>query len=248
MNFTYTEPKVPEDCTFKISPSSIEKFFTYPSIWYEEQVLQKQTFLGNTSTVLGTICHAIFHAVANKLPTSRSEVDYYLEQQLKIIPDLDVELIQSLYEPMAKVVIEEYLYKYPPKLTEFQISTQISKGIYIAGTVDNYTGTTVVDYKTVDKLPSSTSINFKHRIQLLAYAYAMRDKGLLVDSMRIVYAIRPTKTIGARCLVIEEPITDQLMYEAIQTFKLIADSIEFVRKYPEHTYLIFKSMKLKLNK
>lgn len=246
MNFIYTEPTVPADCTFKISPSSIEKFFSYPSMWYNEQVLGDNSFVGNTSTVLGTICHAIFHAVANKLPTSRDEVNLYLEEQLKIIPDLDIDTIQALYEPMAKAVIEGYLYKYPPKRTEFQVCAKVANGIYIAGTVDNYTDTTIVDYKTVDKLPSSSTISFKHKIQLLAYAYAMRDKGMTVDSMRIVYAIRPTKTIGARCLVIEEPITDQVMYEAIETFKLIADTIKLIREHPEYIYIIFKSMKLKL--
>lgn len=244
MDFSYKEPTVPEDCMFKISPSSIETFFSYPSIWYKEQVLKETQFIGNTSTVLGTICHAVWHAVANNLPTERKEVEAYLQEQIKIIPDLDIDLIRELYPEMAKVVVNEYLLKNIPDKTEFEVSAKVSDGVYIAGTVDNYTKGTIVDYKTIDKIPSK--ISWKYKIQLLAYAYAMRNQGYRVDKIRLVYAVRPTVKLPVRCVIFEEDITDNDMFEAIETFKLMADTVKLAKEHPEYVYLLFKSMKLKL--
>ena len=39
IDLAYKDVVMPEDCIFKISPSSINKFFEYPSVWYAENVL-----------------------------------------------------------------------------------------------------------------------------------------------------------------------------------------------------------------
>ena len=37
--FDYEKPVFPNDCIFNISPSQIDKFFSYPSVWYRENLL-----------------------------------------------------------------------------------------------------------------------------------------------------------------------------------------------------------------
>lgn len=247
MNFEYKEPTVPENCTFKISPSNIEKFFTVPSVWYDEQILGNVPFKGNTATTLGTVCHAIYDAVAKKESTTREEINTYLtSEEIKNNPDIDIEEVQKLYPEISKVVVNEYLLQNTPDKTEFEVCAKVLNNIYVAGTCDNFTKGIVVDYKTVSSLPAGDAIPFKYKIQLLAYAYALRSMGVFVDRIRIVYGIKPLKTIGARCLVQTQQITEEDWILIQDTLKLIAETVETSNKYPELRHLLFKSMKLKV--
>ena len=52
----------------KISPSSIEKFFSKPHEWYREFILNEApAFTGSTATVLGTIVHHFCEQVGKHL-------------------------------------------------------------------------------------------------------------------------------------------------------------------------------------
>ena len=70
--------------------------------------------------------------------------------------------------------------------------------------------------------------------------------GHIINRIRIVYGVKPTKTIGARCIVVTEEIdfvADKLISD---TLKLITESVAICKNQPELTHLIFKSMDLKV--
>ena len=104
MNFDYTEPTLPDNCIFKISPSGIEKFFSSPVLWYKEHILGEKEFKGNTSTILGTIIHAFAEAYAKGEPYSKEEVEEYLTKikntRLPTDEPIDYALIRELYPDM----------------------------------------------------------------------------------------------------------------------------------------------------
>ena len=117
--------------------------------------------------------------------------------------------------------------------------------IYIAGSFDRLEGDCVTDYKTVGTKPNDITIPFNYRIQLLAYAYALRQTGHEVNRIRIVYGVKPTKTIPARCIVVTEQI-DYVAEKLIEdTLKLMGESVLTVLENPSLTHIIFKSMDLK---
>ena len=118
-------------------------------------------------------------------------------------------------------------------------------GVYIAGTYDRLEGTVLCDYKNVSIKPNETYIPFGYKMQLLAYAYALRQHGYEVDRIRLIYGIRPTKTLPARCIVVTEEIDYKADKLVKDTLELIAESVLIVREKPELTHLIFKSMDLK---
>lgn len=261
MNFEYTDIQIPGS-TFRISPSQIGKFFSAPSIWYKDQVLGEKQFTGNTSTVLGTIVHALAESYAKGEPTSREEVEAFLMSQVKtrsVTDDpLDLDLIREMYPMLSSMLINDYIAQNKPTQVEYQTYAEILPGIHVGGSVDNRTDTfsskgervsgTIVDYKNVATAPTggnNGTIPFDYKIQLLAYAYCDRTQGILTDRLRLVYTVRPTKTLPARLFVVNHMITDDDWELIENTLMLIAETIQVSRSSPELTHLLFKSMKLK---
>ena len=249
--FKYEKPNVPDNCKFTISPSQIEKFFTLPKIWYNENYLGNESeFKGNTSSVLGTICHYIYKCVTNNINITREDINNQLIEYLNIKPnpDVDINLVMSLYPLITKEVVNKYVIPHNNSnliKCEQPITAKVLDDIYIAGTYDRLEGTVLCDYKNVSTKPNETVIPFGYKIQLLSYAYALRQHGYEVDRIRIIYGVRPTKTIPAKCIVVTETI-DYVAEKLINdTLKLIAESILTIREKPELAYLIFKSMDLK---
>ena len=241
----YNEIKTPEDCIFRISPSQIALFFEYPSVWYKQEVCGVKEFDGNTATMIGTVCHLIYEYMAKGLPIDREMIANELEAY-RDHPEIDVDEVINTYPSVANTVLSQYLQKNRPTEVELPVLTEVSNGIYVGGTCDNLTGDIVVDYKNVKTKPTEgAGIPFKYKIQLLAYAYALRANNKLVDRIRIVYGVQPTKTLDARCLV----VTEQISYE---DWKLIEDTLELMvltvleaKENPKLIPLLFKSMKLK---
>lgn len=93
--FEHKQVEMPKDCIFKISPSSIGKFFSYPSVWYKEQVLGEKVFEGNTATVLGTICHHIYEKVSKGEEVNREMINYLLDNA--VLPEEVINLISKKY-------------------------------------------------------------------------------------------------------------------------------------------------------
>lgn len=253
--FQYTRPVLPDDCIQLISPSQIDKFFQYPKTWYEENMKDKHSsFQGTTATVTGTICHYIYEQeTLGKHPTRdwiNEQLDLYLK--VKPNPDVDANKVKTDYPLVASVVMNDYVIPHNKQggliECEKQVVAKVMDGIYVAGTCDRIEGDCIVDYKTVTTKPNENVIPFGYKIQMLTYAFAMRQLGYEINRIRLVYGVKPTKTIPARCIVVTESIdyiADKLVND---TLRLIGDSILTVKEHPELAYLIFKSMDLKENK
>lgn len=247
MNFEYNDLKkiLPDDCTFRISPSQIEKFFSLPAVWYDEQILKNSQFEGNTATVLGTIVHAFAEEFAKGNHPDRSAAEAYLDAQTI---DIDKDEIRSLYPDMAETLINEYVRHNMPSSVEDAVYTEIQNGIYVAGSCDNRTGDIVVDYKNVAKAPTGGNdgkIPFNYKIQMLAYAYCYRAMGIPIERIRLVYTVRPTKTLPIRVFVVTQVITPEDWDMISNTLNLMAETVLSARSNPELVHLLFKSYKLK---
>ena len=250
--FTYEKPIFPEDCIFNIAPSQISKFFEYPAIWYRENLLgEEPTFQGNTSTVTGTICHYIYNCVTKKEEITREEINRQLAIYSQIVqnPDLDINQVMTDYPLVSAEVVNNYIIPNDSRngliKTEEKIIAKVKNGIYVGGSCDRLEGDTIIDYKNVGKLPNQDVIPFNYKIQLLAYAYIYRSLGYEVNNIKLVYGIKPTKTIGARCIVVGEPIDFTSNKLISDTLQLIADSVLAVKENPRLAYLIFKSYDFK---
>lgn len=254
----HTQVPLPEDVIFKISPSSIAKFFEFPKIWFEEQVLGNKQFHGNTSTILGSYMHYIAEQFAlsqiNGTTLDPESIAQAIEDDLELIdnPDVSHSEVLSLYRDMGTALINEYLRFNIPTEVEKSVAAEVQDGIYVAGTIDNLTGSCtldspgiVVDYKSAKTKPNTDKIPFNYKIQLLAYAYALEQAGKYVDRIRIVYVVRPTKTLPIRVYEVTEQITSDDWILISDTLKLIAETIQLHYDKPEYTHLLFKSMSLK---
>jgi len=104
---------------------------------------------------------------------------------------------------------------------------------------------TITDYKNVSTKPKTDSIPFGYKIQMLAYAYADRERGINTDRIRLVYTVRPTKTLPVRVFVVNHMIQESDWILIENTLNLIAESVLAVRNDPSITHLVFKSMNLK---
>lgn len=257
--FQHKEVLTPKN-TIKISPSQLANFFNYPSLWYEENIQYvTPKFIGNTASVTGTACHYIYEQYgSNPQQFVQNKEEYFrfvteqLQEYLEFNPELaslcSLSEILFNFPLIAKVVVNEYISANIPNKTELSVCTNIEdyNDIYIAGTLDNLTGNTIVDYKNVGTKPANlTEIPFHYKIQLLAYRYAVQKQyNIPIDQIRIVYGVAPTKTLPARCFVVTEIVTDEDDKMFRDTIKLIAESIKRCEKDPTLIPLIFKSMKL----
>ena len=186
--FQYTRPELPDDCIQLISPSQIDKFFQYPRNWYEENMLgNKPSFQGSTSTVTGTICHYIYEQNTLGKTVTREWINKQLDDYLivKPNPDVDADRVKLDYPIVASAVMNEYVIPANQKggLIECEkpVVAKVMDGIYIAGTCDRIEGDCVVDYKTVSTKPNESAIPFGYKIQMLAYAYALKQLGYEIN-------------------------------------------------------------------
>lgn len=250
--FRYIRPEVPEDCIHSISPSQINNFFAYPKVWYEDNMLDgEKAFQGNTATVTGTIAHHIYKSVTLGEPVTREEINEQLIEYAALKPELELDVAQIMadYPLVTGEVVNSYVIPHNKQggllKVEEEVVAKVMPNIYVGGTFDRLEGDCIVDYKTVGTKPNEVTIPFNYKIQLLAYAYALRQTGHIVDRIRIVYGVKPTKTLPARCIVVTEQIdyiADKLIDD---TLKLMGESILTVLENPSLTHLIFKSMDLK---
>jgi len=269
--FDYNNIEIP-NCSFKISPSSIDKFFKYPSVWYEENILGKKSFTASTSTVLGTIVHAVAQSYAQKLNLGRTEIDAYIDKMAKAQPLGDdpimKDIIKDAYPDMAMALINEYVRHNPSIEVEQSLFTPVLDDIYVGGTCDALGGTIkdgmIVDFKTHNSKTEPKSIPWGYKIQCLAYAYMYKKcRGIPINRIRLVYVSRPiddryiSEKTGKPCgkihppkvTVLTETITEEDWAMIEDTLQLIAETVKVVtKKHPELIHLLFKSMKLKETK
>lgn len=250
--FRYTRPELPDDCIHNISPSQINNFFALPRVWYEDNMTDgEKAFQGNTATVTGTIAHHIYKSVTLGESITREEINKQLMEYVQLKPELDIDANQVMidYPLVTGEVVNNYILPNDKKggvlKVEEQIVAKVMPGIYVGGTYDRLEGDCIVDYKNVGTKPNENVIPFCYKIQLLAYAFALKQAGHEVNRIRLVYGVKPTKTIPARCIVVTETIDYVAEKQISDALKLIGESVLTVLENPSLTHLIFKSMDLK---
>jgi hypothetical protein len=246
--FEHTDIVLPDDAKFKISPSQIAKFFNLPSVWYKEEVLGEKEFTGNTSTYLGTIVHKAAELFLTNKPLDKIILDGYVDTIDN--PDVDKSEIKKHYPAMVEALANEYLIGVDrdTALCERQVYTPIKDGIYVGGSIDliETRNGMVVDFKTTNTKPNTTSIPVHYKIQLLAYWYMLRSNGYKnLDRIRLVYVVKPTKTLPVRVFKVTETVSPEDYTLINDTLKLMADTMLLHYEKPELDYIMFKSYKLK---
>ena len=79
----------------------------------------------------------------------------------------------------------------------------------------------------------------------MAYAWMCKQEGIEINKIRLVYTVRPTKTLPVRVFKVTQVINEK-DYQAIEdVLQLIADTVLLSQSNPELKYLLFKSMTLK---
>ena len=232
---------------YRISPSSVAKFFSHPRQWWGETVLKESGFEGSSSTILGTIVHHCANLAANKQPITSvaASVADYLDRQTI---EFDAELVSSLWQDMSNTLITEYVNKTKFHSTEQFIYQQILPGIYAAGTYDALrplgNGTySVVDYKTAAIKPSG--LPYHYRMQAHVYAYILTKNGLPVSQIELQYVTQPTKTLPCRHFSFIEPFTQDDFDKIESQLTTIAKSLELYKTQPELLWALAQDYRLK---
>lgn len=196
-------------------------------------------------------------------------------------PDVDINYVESQYKPMAETIVNEYLQTHMPTHVEPFIAHEILPGIMVGGSIDNLTlenpkyngeptfenlvstsGGIVVDYKTSGvfhtSLPKPTEpMKFEYKLQLLTYAWVLRQKGITIDRIRLVYVSK--EEIGRISDKTGKPLTDYPSRTSVQTLqlteddfsyiegiiKLVAESIQYWIDHPEARYILASDYRLK---
>lgn len=251
---------------FKISPSGVEKFFSDKVTWYNENLMgAPRKFTGSTSTVLGTCVHACAEVVANAKISGVPHDSEALADAIQLHIDsydnneeYDTGKISSLWHSMSTALIRDFVLEANTIATEDFIQHEIIPGVFVGGTYDAITSTapndnllnpvgqlTVRDYKTASTMPSTFS--WAYRLQAYTYAYILHQKGIKVHNVELCYAVQPTKTLPVRTKNFVLPF-DNYAYEMIDgILKLVADSVQCYKDYPDLRYLLAGDYRLKVN-
>ena len=235
---------------FRIRPSSIESFFNFPAEWCREFILkQDRPFKGSTSTVLGTVLHKCYEYAMVGKNLKKEDIDACIIEYDRLNPAIcnPEEIIQvypSILEEVLNTFIHPLASKSVAKYTEQEFIYEVQPNYVVRGIADLQYGTIISDYKNVSTKPNIESIPFGYKMQLLCAALALKKQGKLIDTIEIVYGVRPTKTLGARCFVVREIINPIMLQQVNEVLDLIAGSVELVKTKPELINYIFKSMKL----
>jgi len=253
---------------FKISPSGVEKFFSEKTNWYYENLLgAPKRFTGSTSTVLGTICHHCAETVANHMMAGTAHDSELLAKEVEeyLTPydaneEYDTQKIRDLWRNMAEPLIKDFVLQANTIATEDYISHEIIPGVWVGGTYDAITSTapgddinnpvgqlTVRDYKTASKKP--TTFSYAYKLQAYTYAYILHQKGIKVANVELVYTVQPTKAKPNeyRTLNFTLPFDDKAYSFIEGILKVIAESVQCFKDWPDMQYLLAADYRLKKN-
>lgn len=258
----YVSAPVPDDCTLKISPSSFGSFITTPWNWYRQQILGLDKFEYNTMSVTGTIVHYCAEMVAKDQEVNEDYIEEYISSHEENENYCQQTVRDNWYE-MAAVLINSYviLEKCNYLATEKEVFSEVSKGIYAAGTLDAIQGSKsdcmLVDYKTYSSKTKPKTIPYNYKYQLMVYAWILRKLGYEVTRVRLVYVNRridgglsektgkPLKSYPPEVTVLTEVITEEDFDFIESMLELCGDSIKVAEEHTELTHLIFHDPRLK---
>ena len=244
-----------------LSPSGIGKFYNEPNEWYLDRI-GETTFDGNTYTVLGNALHGAIDAYWHGDEVTEDDVCLWIQTRYATqmdevvgkdklgndIPKVDMEFVTRNFIPMFREWVAKYGTMYPkPDMLEADLELDIQEGMKMAGTLDGYENPrkVLIDYKTAGRMPGKDAkISEAHRMQLAAYAFMMIAEGHEVDTIRVVYLVRPTKTLGPRIKIIDEELDEQTLLDMVNTVELMKDSWNAALKYPELARLLFRENRI----
>lgn len=253
---SYVPASVPDDCVLKISPSSFATFIERPWHWYRTQIQKKDQFEYNTSSVIGTIVHYCAEKVAKGEEVNEDAIEEYITS-LDENDNYNREEVRNAWYLMAATLINSYVIK--EKETYLQIEEQvcspISKGFYVAGTLDVLQGTKedcmITDYKTYNSKIKPKSISSGYRYQLLTYAAALISQGYNVTRIRNVYINRnidggisektgkPLKSYPPEVTVHTETVVQEDIDYINSMLELCKDSVLATEQHPELAHVIW---------
>ena len=225
---------------YVLSPSGTGKFFNASNEWIDDRE-GKIVFDGNTQTVLGTLVHACIEAYCDGEEILFDEAEEWAEEKFIGNDKVDLSIVLSQFQGMFEAWKISYSTMYPiPQEREIDISMDLGDKIRLAGKVDAYEidRGVVIDWKTTDSKPSK--LKKSHEIQIMMYALAMIAEGKEVNTVRVCYIQRPTKTIGPRVWVFDKEITDDMLIEANYYLQLQVTSLQLYFENPELRDILFR--------
>ena len=248
MSLEYNNIKI--DGKVRISPSSIYGLFDNPAKWYKSTILGQKDPI-NENLVIGTMIHSRIEDFynGNEVDTDK-EFDYL--QQFVRLPEINEWNIGEVIHHTWKAV-EEFLKsetKKPDSMEQSLIYEPISNpDVFIGGTYDYLIGDTIGDYKTCTTLPKAISSH--HKLQVLLYAWMLRQQGKVVNNIEITYiskwkagTISPkTKNvIGSKkpeVIVIKEQIKEEDISFILDQVKNLGRRISMCKEDPSLVDVLF---------
>lgn len=268
---------IPKDC-FGISPSSLGRFFSEPHLWYREYFLGQSSFTGCTATVLGTCMHYVAECSVKGKEVDHLEIYKYIYEQCcrpslspfpdnldeaqdfilaNARPEFDVYHIIEQYPIMSSILIDTIATLTPSKAEEL-VATEVVPGVWAAGSIDLQcdSGSALYDYKSTSALSAPKYIEYKHKLQLLTYAYIKQKTGTPIKTINIIYVTtnqvnrvgstgKPLADYPSAATILTHHVTAEDMEFIESLLKLVAETVLYVQANPSTAYLLFKDYRLK---
>lgn len=259
--------------SFRISPSGVSRFFSEKTQWYREELLgEDKKFTGSSATLLGEICHFAAEKVAeckiHKVPYASDKLHQAINAHIAKYTsndEYDTDMVEANWKNMAEILVKDFVLESNTCVTEKYIQHELLPGVYVAGTMDAITSSsptdvtdgtieslkkavgvlTVRDFKTSSKLPSS--FTYAYKLQAYSYCYMLRKMGINITSTELCFAVRPTKTLPVRSKKFVIPFDDQAYNFIEGILKLIAESVQTFKDWPDMQYLLACDFRLKKN-
>ncbi len=253
--------------SFRISPSSVEDFFSKKRQWYGENLLgEDKKFKGSTATLNGTLVHHAAEVVSNckihKEQYDSTKLHEAVEQYISKFEDnedYDTESVKGTWKDMGEALITEFVLNANTLVTEKYSQYELLPNIFVAGTMDSIVSSSPLD--TVDSLTkptgsltlvdfktSSTKVSqfsYKYTLQAFCYCYMLKQEGINIDNVELQFVTKATKTLPIRTYKFTKPF-DKAAYHFIENIlNLIADSVQAWDTFPSCQYLLCGDIRLK---
>ena len=210
-----------------LSPSSMSKAVSNPHEWYLDfNGLNPNPFSGNEATIRGSVIHAAIEAYFLEHSIDYTEVENWIIDKTKYIPQLMGLQTLIVNETIKAVNIFKTEFNTSsfaepkPRYTEKYMEFQITENIKLAGTADamflnNDSSTggdsfTLVDWKTSKQMKKTMG---DYKAQLYAYIILARKTGIDITRIGVCYIVHPTKTIPHRISYVEEKVDESYARE-----------------------------------
>ena len=257
MSLEYNKgPGLLDGTKFKISPSQFSKFMERPWDWYREQILGESSFNGNTATVIGTIVHYCAEMKALDREPSKTDIEWYIQEQTKDNEDVDAKEVRKAYPEMAMRLVNDYVLKQTFTEVEPYVSTKLGSAT-VSGSIDAVQGSMIVDYKTYSSKVKPRVIPKNYRYQLLIYAWIMTQNEKPIDRIRLVYVNKaidggisektgkPLKSYPPEVTVLTESIGEEDLEFIESVLTICVETYDAAIDLPNIVHLLYKDMRLK---